>query len=95
MEDGWDDDCKSVSNAALFRRWSFGMCWVKASLVRTGMNSRKTTAKGVRKLKISLMEEGYIVSSACVLVPLLAPEHTKKTTVIIWTCAYLCACVRL
>ena len=43
--------------------------WVHASLIKTGFNTRKTTAKGVRRMKKALRRNGFMPNNSVVIYP--------------------------
>lgn len=58
-----------LAHAKLLEKYVMTQCWVHVKMIKTGFNTRKTTAKGVRRMRASLLEHGYDRSHAIVLYP--------------------------
>jgi hypothetical protein len=91
LPDPYQDESK-ILNSTILRDYTISTAWVQAKLIKTGFNTRKTTQKGVRRMRESLNKSGFMQSSAVVIYPgsddddqdesenpfRLTPEDTKK-----------------
>ena len=59
----------NASQATILRDFELHRAWIKADLIRTGFNSRKTTRKGVQRLKSTIRSQGFLASNAVVVYP--------------------------
>lgn len=60
-------DCKNYMS--MLPKFQMGTMWVQAKLIKTGFNTRKTTRRGVRRMKASLKSTGYQPQFMVVLYP--------------------------
>ena len=60
---------QKLLNSTVLKDFFVGTAWVQASLIKTGQNTRKTTKKGVRKMRKSLKTRGYMQNYAVVIYP--------------------------
>ena len=58
-----------LTKGELLRKVTVATCWIRADMIKTGFNTRKTTRKGVRRMRESLMTRGYVQSTAVVVYP--------------------------
>ena len=63
------DKKEKISNSQILMDHTVCSSWVHASLIKTGFNTRKTTAKGVRRMKKTLRINGFMPNNAVVIYP--------------------------
>ena len=62
-------DMSVVTHGQILSDYTLGYAWIEANLIKTGFNTRKTTKKGVRRMRVSLSKEGFMPSNAVVVIP--------------------------
>ena len=60
---------RALLNSTIHKDYALTTAWVEARLIKTGFNTRKTTKKGVRRMRQSLRTRGYMQSNAVVIYP--------------------------
>ena len=60
---------KPPKMAEILKEFTLTTAWVEAKLIKTGANSRTTSSKGVRRMKKSITEKGYMPNHMVVIYP--------------------------
>ena len=60
---------KPPKMAEILKEFTLTTAWVEAKLIKTGSNSRTTSSKGVRRMKKSITEKGYMPNHMVVIYP--------------------------
>jgi len=62
-------DSGVIPNSQILKDYTMTSAWVESTLIKTGFNTRKTTRKGVRRMRNSIKTSGFVPTNAVVIVP--------------------------
>jgi len=73
-------DQGTMMNSDILRCYTMSSAWIQAKMIKTGFNTRKTTKKGVRRMRVSLKTRGYMHTSAVIVYPGAATATPQPTS---------------